>query len=349
VQPENIEDDEKSVDPWAEPISTEEVLARIDEANRREAKADMDLDYGWGGDGSDLHEPVRAHVEAALVPTDAPYPPPLDELLRLGDPRKGEDLDARIAALGLTEAHVPDLVRMARDRALNTAMSETDEVWAPIHALEALKQLDVSEVAADLVPLFDVDTDWIGSDLPEVLRNTGARGLELVGDYVRDRERWIYGRAVATEALTKIVEQQPELRERAVQILSEELAQAEANDPTVNGTLLSELLTLEAVEALPVIRQAFEQDAVDEMVAGDWSTALVELGQTPDPADPLVARSQARWKEVQARMFPPFLAEPLLPRAAPRPAVKKSSRSTPKTKRKMADASRKANRKKKRK
>ncbi len=308
-----------------------------------------ELDYDWGGDGSDLHEPVRAHVEAALVPTDAPYPPPLDELLRLGDPREDEDVDARIAALGLTQAHVPDLVRMVRDRALNTAMSDTDEVWAPVHALEALKQFDVSEVAADLVPLFDVDTDWIGSDLPEVLRNTGARGLELVGDYIRDRGRWIYGRAVATEAVTKIVEQQPELRERAMQILSDELAHAEANDPTVNGSLLSALLTLKAVEALPVIRQAFEKDAVDEMVAGDWSTTLVELGQTPDPADPLVARSHARWKEVQARMFPPFLADRAFPQAAPRPAAKKSSRSTPKTKRKMADASRKANRKKKRK
>ncbi len=155
--------------------------------------------------------------------------------------------------------------------------------------------------------------------------------------------------AAATEAVTKIVEQQPELRERAVQILSEELAHAEANDPADNGSLLSALLTLKAVEALPVIRQAFEKDAVDEMVAGDWSAVLVGLGQTPDPADPLVARSQARWNVAQAALFPPFLAELALPRAAPRPAAKKSSRSTQKTKRKMASASRKANRKKKRK
>jgi hypothetical protein len=131
--------------------------------------------------------------------------------------------------------------------------------------------------------------------------------------------------------------------------LSDELAHAEANDPAVNGALLSALLTLKAVEALPVIRQAFEKDAIDEMIAGDWSAVLVELGQTPDPDDPLVAHSQARWKEVQATLFPSLLAEPAFPGATPRPSAKKSSRSTPKTKRKMADASRKANRKKKRK
>ena len=97
--------------------------------------SDTELEYDWGGDGSNLHEPVRAHVEAALVPTDSAYPPPLDQLLRLGDPRERADMDARIAAVGLTQEHVPDLVRMTRDRALNTAMSDSDEVWAPIHAL----------------------------------------------------------------------------------------------------------------------------------------------------------------------------------------------------------------------
>lgn len=341
------EDDEKRVWPWDKPITLRDVLARIDEANRREAEAEMDLDYDWGGDGRDLYKPVRAHVEAALVPTDAPYPPPLDELLRVGDASEYMASAARIEALGLTQAHVPDLVRMTRDRALNTAMSDTDEVWAPIHALHALKQFDVTEHVAELLPLFDVDTDWFGSALPHVLQNTGAPGLELLGDYVRDRKRWIWGRAGAAETVPKIVAQQPELRERAVQILSDELAHSEANAPEMNGSLLGDLLELKAVEALPIIRRAFEQDLVDEMIAGDWTSVLVEFGQTPDPDDPLVARSKARWDATQASIFPSLLANPTLMGAAPRPATKTSSRSTQKTKRKMAGASRKTNRQKK--
>src|SRR4051794_8802263 len=48
-------------------------------------KEAAELEYDWGGDGSDLHKPVRAHVEAALVASDATYPPPLDQLLTLGN------------------------------------------------------------------------------------------------------------------------------------------------------------------------------------------------------------------------------------------------------------------------
>jgi hypothetical protein len=98
-------------------------------------KEAAELEYDWGGDGSDLHRPVRAHVEAALVPTDAAYPPPLDQLLTLGNALEGHDVNERIAQLGFSQAHVPDLVRMARDRALNTMAGDSDAIWAPIHAL----------------------------------------------------------------------------------------------------------------------------------------------------------------------------------------------------------------------
>lgn len=341
--------DEKSPWPKDRPIKLEGVLAGIDEANRREAEANIELEYDWGGDGGDLSKQVRTHVEAALVPTDAPYPPPLDELLRLGDARERPVSAELVEALGFTQAHVPDLVRMTRDRALNTAMSDTDEVWAPIHALDALKQFDVTEHISELIPLFDVDVDWFDVALPAVLRNTGEQGLHLLGDYVRDRERWIWGRASAAETMTKLAEQRPELRDLAVQLLSDELAHADANDPIVNGSITGNLLDLKAVEALPIIRQAFEQDAVDETIVGDWGEVLVELGQTPDPADQLVAHSQARWDAVRATRMLPFLAAPSPSKAAPRPAAKKSSHSTQKSKRKMTSNSRKTNRQKKRK
>src|SRR5690349_4317930 len=91
--------------------------------------------YDWGGDGSDLNEPVRAHVEAALVPTNTPYLPPVDELLRLGSALEEEPL-ARLAALNFTQTDVPELVRLSRDRKLNTTMDDIDETWGPIHAVE---------------------------------------------------------------------------------------------------------------------------------------------------------------------------------------------------------------------
>jgi hypothetical protein len=356
AQYEGFDEDE---DDWDAPLTTEQVVARIEEINR--LAADEDLDYDWGGDGSDPHEPVRIHVEAALVPADGQYPPPVDELKRLGDPRERTDIPGRIAGLGLTQEHVPDLVRMTRDRALNTAMSDSDEIWAPIHALHALEQFDVTDFVSELIPLFDVDSDWFGEDLPDVLRKVGAPALEPLSHYLHGRTHWIYGRARAANALTKLAEQQPELREGAVQILVDELEHAGENAPEMNGFLLSELLHLDAVEALPVIRRAFEQDAIDESIAGDWGTVLDELGQTPDPDDPLVRRSRERWDAIRASMWPfarrtteqpaeTWLPPPMPPEGwAPAAPSKKSSKSKQKTKRKMAAASRKVNKSKKKK
>ena len=319
---------------------------------------DSELDYDWGGDGSDLNEPIRAHVEAALVPTTADYPPPLDQLLRLGDRRPQAGKGATFAAPELTQEHVPDLVRMARDRALNTAMSDSDEVWAPIHAIEELRQFDVSAFVDELIPLFDVDSDWFSGVLPDVLSSAGEVALEPLRQYLQDRRRWIYGRAHAASALTQIAQNQPDLRARVLELLNEELANSGENAPSMNGFLLSDLLKLEAIEMLPSIRRAFEEDHIDESIAGDWAAVLEAFGQVPDPADPLVLRSRQRWDAIRARMFPSArprveLSSDALPSARPRAelnsdtlpstAPKKSHASKQKNKRKLSGASRKAN------
>ena len=302
-------------------------------------------DFEWGGDGSDLNQPVRAHVLAALAPTDQPYPPPADQLLRLG--KSEATTKGKIARLGLTQEHVPDLVRMARDRALNTADGDSDEVWAPIHALTALERLDVSEYVADLIALFDVGSEWFGENLPEVLKNTAAT-LEPLGAYVQDPTRWIYGRAYASSTFSELVKLHPELRDRAIQILDAALARASENDPYVNADFITELVELKAVEALPTIRQAFEQDLVDETVMGGWGEVLKELGQPVDSADPLVGRSEQRWEEKQAAIQASLAARSHQQHAASAAPEKhkQSAAKKKKSKRKQSAASRKANKRK---
>jgi hypothetical protein len=314
-----------------------------------EAEDDL-LEYDWGGDGSDLTKPVRAHVEAALVPATGDYSSPLDQLLRLGDPLERVDTDARIAKIGFTQEHVPELVRMTRDRALNTAPGDSDEVWAPTHALTALSHLDLGEHAAKLVPLFDVDSEWFGEELPDVLGKAGEPALEPLREYVQDRGRWNYGRWNAASAVEAIGKQHPELRARAARILSDALEHAGENAPDTNGFFVSSLVHLKAVESLPIIRQAFEQDVVDESIMGDWTYVLKALGQKVDQDDPLVQRSRQRWNEQkveQRAALPPSLrsSETLF---APK-AASQSKAAKRKNKRKQAAASRKANKKKKRK
>lgn len=303
---------------------------------------DAEIDFDWGGDGSNLHEPIRAHVEAALIPADAPYPPPLDQLLHMGDARNKSAEDARIAALGLAQEYVPDLVRMARDRALNTDMTESDEIWAPIHAVKALEGLDVREVVPDLIPLFDVDSDWFGDDLSNILGGAGETAIEPLRSYVQDRARWIYGRAHAASALTKIAERNPELRERVLAIFDDEFAHAEENDPTLNGFFLSDLVSIRAIEELPAIRRAFEQNLIDRSVVGGWAETLEALGQEPDPDDPLVQQSQRRSESRDGLLgFAPEVASQ--PAAFPSAPKKGGGTSKRKNKRKISSASRKAN------
>jgi hypothetical protein len=304
------------------------------------------LEFDWGGDGSDRHKTVRAHVEAALVPTDGAYPPLLDQLLTLGNAMEVADIDKRIANLGFSQEHVPDLVRMARDRALNTMASEADAAWAPIHALIALKDLDVSAYVAELVPLFDVDNEWFGEELPDILGKAGQPALEPLRQYIQDNTRWQYGRWNAATAVEQVGQQHPELRDQAIEILSYALEHAVDNDPETNGFFLADLLHLNAVEALPIIRSAFERDMIDESIAGDWGEVLKALGQKVDQNDPVFlqthARRNAKKAEMRARL--PSIRDDLGTITNRTPKSNASLRN--KNKRKASAAARKVNKKK---
>ncbi len=61
------------------------------------------------------------------------YTPPVATLLTLGDCRKRVTwLD--YLAYGLTSSDVPELIRLTLDEDLRWADSDSDEVWAGIHA-----------------------------------------------------------------------------------------------------------------------------------------------------------------------------------------------------------------------
>lgn len=203
---------------------------------------DMDM-----GDGSDLHNPVREHVEAALIHTDEPYPPPLNALLRLGSPLEQKDIPERIAALGFSQDHVPDLIRMARDHDLFVAPSNSDKVWAGLHALEALKLLDISEVVEQLVPLYDLGLDWYDNLLPETISLAGPAAIEPVSAYYLDSSRWIYGRTMAAGTLQKIAEAHPEHRKQIIDTIAQPHEQAKQNEPDFNGFVISGLMELKAI------------------------------------------------------------------------------------------------------
>lgn len=67
---------------------------------------------------------------------------------------------------------------------------------------------------------------------------------------------------------------------------------------------MSSLVELKAVEALTLIRHAFELEKVDLHMRGPWAQVLKEIGVEPNSDDPLIAETQQRWEEEHARIFP---------------------------------------------
>jgi hypothetical protein len=321
-------------------------------------KPQQPFEIDWGGDGSDLERPVRAHVLAALQPSTGSYEPPLDTLLSLGDIAP-EVLEQRAAERGIGQEHVPELVRMVRNRALATAEGDNPASWAPMHALHLLQSLDISTVVAELIPLFDLDFDRLTDELIDIVATAGVSALPPTAAYVRDRTRWAWGRSRASDILQKIAEQHPETREQVISILSEILADAENDHEQAVTGAMSALIGLKAIETLPLIRRAFELHKIDETMYGPWGEVLKEIGVEPELDDPLIEESRQRFEEKHHQMFPQSLRDSLdsfqerhraqQTLAEQRAAVRKRNQDrvrNQKNKRKTANASRKANRKK---
>jgi Protein of unknown function (DUF1186) len=218
----------------------------------------------------------------------ADYPPPVDQLITLGNPGAARQWRDYLH-LGLGPEHIPDLIRMATDPALNKADSESPTVWAPLHAWRALGQLRAAEAVTPLLALLqrqdedDQFNDWVQGDLPKVFGMIGPAAVPVLAAFLADDSHGTYARAAAADGLQEIARAHPETRDACVASISSVLEMATANDPTLNGFLLSTLLDLAAVEAAPVIERAFAAGAVDEGIAGDWEEVQWELGLTDTP------------------------------------------------------------------
>lgn len=217
------------------------------------------------------------------------YPPPLDQLLLLGEFELGsEPIDYK--ALGIGPEHVPSLVLMATDGTLVEKADEEGEddslAWACEHALLAIAQLGavdaIDGVLERIDKIVDVHDFWVES-LAAVLEKLGPETLPAIERYVENREHDPLHRMIPSEGLTKIGRKYPEARERLISFCCRMLEREPADDPGFLGFLLIPLLDLNATEAAPVIEAAFKADRLDPMIAGDWPAVRHRLGLGPAP------------------------------------------------------------------
>jgi hypothetical protein len=161
-------------------------------------------------------------------------------------------------------------------------MSDTPEVWAPLHAWRTLAQLGATEAAAPLLSLLpridEYGDDWVGEEVPEVFGILGADTIPALDEYLSTAEHGVRARIAAASSLGEIGKHHPADRDACVAALTRALERFADQDPTLNSFIISDLMDLQATEALPVMREAFRSRQVDATIHGDLQDIEVSLG-----------------------------------------------------------------------
>jgi hypothetical protein len=111
-----------------------------------------------------------------------------------------------------------------------------------------------------------------------VLATIGPAAIEPVAAYLADTSHDDWARVAAAHALGILGQAHPETRAACVGRLTAQLKRFAKQSDILNAFLVSPLLDLRAVEAAPVIEQAFASGPMDETVQGDWEDVQIELG-----------------------------------------------------------------------
>lgn len=228
----------------------------------------------------------------------------VSELLRVGEPSLSgpERWPNYLEQFDLTSANVPELIAMATDPALLEA--EGIETWAPVHAWRALGQLRAQEAVGPLIRLMRdyTEDDWIDSDMRYVFPQIGPASLAPILALLEDPAIIAAAKTGAPEILEMIAQTYPDTRDLVVEGLTRVLSNYRENDEGLNGFIITSLVELRAASALPLIRDAFEADAVDEFILS-WHHVLAAFGLPADAPKPNLSKLPAALlRRVENRM-----------------------------------------------
>jgi hypothetical protein len=220
------------------------------------------------------------------------YAGPVRRLLFIGktrsyDPAEWPDYATEF---GLRREHVPELIRLACDAALNWGDPDSREVWAPQHAWRALGQLQAEASVAPLLAFLKTaeGDEAVGQDFPMVFGMIGPAAIPHIAGFLSDRSNPRFPVSTAIEGLKEIAERHPECRSECVGILARTLEWHADTDRSINGFAVSALIDLAAVEVIDTMREAFRRKSVDISIAGDEEDVEIALGlrdwrSTPAP------------------------------------------------------------------
>jgi hypothetical protein len=279
-----------------------------------------------------------------------PYSDPVRKLLEIGFPE--EPWPDYPAQYGLTEADIPELIRLVNDTALRWEETTEDEglkdedtlpEWCgQIHAWRTLAQLQAVEAIPTLINLLqqvdELDDDWWEEEAGDVFSLLGVAAIAPLSVYIADASQSVFARITAAGALRAMAQRHPETRPECIQGIVNALKNYEQNDESVNGFLVLNLTKLKAVDQIDLIEQAFRSDRVDDFVMGDFEDVQVKMGLLPERKTHPFRRSFSDSYQISRNDADLFL---------PITRTRREADKKKKAKRKQEKLSRKKNRKKK--
>lgn len=225
---------------------------------------------------------------------------------------------------GLTEADIPELIRMACDPLFDQLDAETDQAaWAPIHAVRALGQLRAEAAIAPLLKLLLQDDDYFKQNIPEAIGLIGERAIASTAKYFHNSQHASHDRIFFMACLEAIATKHPEHRQSCIEPLMAELENYESReDDFLDSCLIDTLAELQATEAAPLIETVFSHKEIDETIGGPWPMIQVRLGLkqksdfTPKQLKPRASKrlkAARRYIALKENELPQFSSAPLAP------------------------------------
>jgi hypothetical protein len=232
-----------------------------------------------------LAEDCRLTTESEREASLRSYRPPVDRLLQRGEAGHGRDVAERTAIESrLSQADVPELLRMADDQALHELDRDHPAIWAPVHAIRAVSHLGAQESVPALFALLPrrQHDEWMSYPMMVALAGVGRPAVETLRTMVGDRSRSVGERMFATESLDMLAERHPELRAEAIAILVGELERHASQPKRLTSFLMGSLAGLRAIEAETLIRNVFACGDFDEDFIEPLPAVLEQLHGAPE-------------------------------------------------------------------
>ncbi len=208
------------------------------------------------------------------------YSEPVKKLITHGSPKRVCRWP-NYSKLGILHRHIPELIVVLSEEQFTHGTSARADVWAPLHAWRALGQLQATEAIPALISLlYRIDTygdDWVGDELPDVFAMIGSAAIPKLTHYLAGSQHSLFARVCAAQSLAHIGLKDPDVLPQCIDSLEKQLKQYSNNHPILNGSLVNNLIQLQAITALATIQYAYQRNCVDLSIVGDCKAAIQKL------------------------------------------------------------------------